>query len=127
MPYRLLWADGAAMTQADAVHLALGDGAEDGVRGRAAAEPATARPAQGAPAGALTAREREVVALLAAGLSNRAIASELYITPATAARHVANILAKLDFSSRSQVAAWARAGANGGQVTPNSALTDSPS
>jgi DNA-binding NarL/FixJ family response regulator len=48
------------------------------------------------------------VALLAAGSSNRAIASELFITPATAARHVANILAKLGFSSRSQVAAWAR-------------------
>ena len=78
------------------------------------------------------------MALLGAGLSNRAIASELFITPATAARHVANILAKLGFSSRSQVAVWAsargatpgagrNAGANGGQLTPNSALTDSPS
>jgi DNA-binding CsgD family transcriptional regulator len=59
-------------------------------------------------------REREVVALIAAGRSNKAIAEELFISPATAARHVANILAKLSFSSRSQVAGWAaRAGRPG--------------
>ena len=39
--------------------------------------------------------------------SNKAIADELFISPATAARHVANILAKLGFSSRAQIAAWA--------------------
>ncbi len=58
----------------------------------------------------LTAREREIVALIAAGRSNRAIAEQLYISPATVARHVANILGKLDFASRAQVAAWARQG-----------------
>jgi len=42
-----------------------------------------------------------------AGRSNRAIGQELFISPATAARHVANILAKLGFSSRAQIAAWA--------------------
>ncbi len=57
----------------------------------------------------LTAREREVVALIATGKSNKAIAETLFISPATAARHVANILAKLGYSSRSQVAAWAAA------------------
>ncbi len=56
---------------------------------------------------ALTRRELEIAALIARGLSNRAIADELVISPATAARHVANILAKLGFSSRTQVAAWA--------------------
>ena len=45
--------------------------------------------------------------LLAQGLSNREIADELVISPATAARHVANILAKLGFTSRTQVASWA--------------------
>ncbi|MGO8957838.1 MAG: ATP-binding protein [Streptosporangiaceae bacterium] len=104
-----LWARGAAMTLADAVRLALGDDAET-----APARPAAAGPAAAGPTGALTAREREVVALLGAGLSNRAIASELFITPATAARHVANILAKLGFRSRSQVAVWARSAADGG-------------
>ena len=61
----------------------------------------------GGPGGALTAREVEIAGLLARGLSNRAIAGELVISPATAARHVANILTKLDFTSRAQVAAWA--------------------
>ena len=59
------------------------------------------------PPGALTSREREVVALIARGYSNKAIADELVISPATAARHVANILAKLGFTSRTQVAWWA--------------------
>jgi DNA-binding CsgD family transcriptional regulator len=57
--------------------------------------------------GTLTPRERQVAALVASGRSNRAIADELVISPATAARHVANILAKLGFSSRAQIAAWA--------------------
>jgi len=60
-----------------------------------------------APGGPLTAREAEIATLLARGLSNRAIAAELVISQATVARHVANILTKLDFSSRAQVAAWA--------------------
>jgi DNA-binding NarL/FixJ family response regulator len=47
------------------------------------------------------------VALIAQGRSNKAIAEELVISPATAARHVANVLLKLGFSSRAQVAAWA--------------------
>jgi DNA-binding CsgD family transcriptional regulator len=61
------------------------------------------------PGGTLTNREREVVALIVLGKSNKAIAEDLFISPATAARHVANILAKLGYSSRSQVAAWAAA------------------
>jgi DNA-binding NarL/FixJ family response regulator len=56
-----------------------------------------------------------VVTLIAQGRSNKAIAEELFISPATAARHVANILGKLGFSSRSQVAAWAARGEAGGQ------------
>ena len=50
---------------------------------------------------------REIASLIARGLSNRGIAGELVISPATAARHVANIFTKLGFSSRAQVAAWA--------------------
>ena len=55
----------------------------------------------------LTPREHEIVLLISRGLSNREIADELVISPATAARHVANILGKLGFSSRTQVASWA--------------------
>ncbi len=40
------------------------------------------------------------------GHSNKDIAAELSISPTTAARHVANILAKLGFRSRTQIAAW---------------------
>ena len=54
----------------------------------------------------LTARERQIAALIARGLSNRGIAAELVISPATAARHVANIFGKLGVTSRAQVAAW---------------------
>ena len=43
---------------------------------------------------------------MAAGYSNSAIAEELSISPATAARHVTNILAKLAMSSRTQIATW---------------------
>ncbi len=56
---------------------------------------------------ALTPREQQVASLIAGGRSNKAIADELSISPATAARHVANILAKLSFSSRVQIATWA--------------------
>ena len=98
-----LWQEGADMTPADAVRLALSETAGDGPP----AGVPSSRVGQEATAGGLTPREREVVALLGAGLSNRDIAAKLYISPATAARHVANILAKLGFSSRSQVAVWA--------------------
>ena len=56
---------------------------------------------------ALTAREREVAALVAEGLSNAALAERLYISPRTAAVHVSNILAKLGMSSRTEIATWA--------------------
>jgi DNA-binding NarL/FixJ family response regulator len=60
-----------------------------------------------APPSSLTPREVEIAALVAEGRSNKAIAEELSISPTTAARHVANILAKLGFTSRAQIAAWA--------------------
>jgi non-specific serine/threonine protein kinase len=55
----------------------------------------------------LTAREREVARLVGLGSSNRQIGEALVITEATAERHLANIRAKLGFTSRTQVAAWA--------------------
>jgi ATP/maltotriose-dependent transcriptional regulator MalT len=101
-----LWAEGAAMNSSTSVRLALSEEADlPGASATAAA--AAGAVSASTPASALTAREHEVVTLLAAGLSNRDIARELVISPATAARHVANILAKLGFSSRSQVAVWA--------------------
>jgi predicted ATPase/DNA-binding CsgD family transcriptional regulator len=82
----------------------------------APAAPAARPPGGDAPSGeTLTPREWDVVTLIAQGRSNRAIAEELFISPATAARHVANILGKLGFTSRSQVAAWAARGEADGQ------------
>jgi len=60
-----------------------------------------------APSDGLSPREREVTALLARGMSNRAIAESLVISEGTAEVHVKRILNKLGFRSRSQVAAWA--------------------
>ncbi len=55
----------------------------------------------------LTQREREVVRLLARGLTNRQIAHELVISEATAAVHVKHVLGKLGVESRAQAAIWA--------------------
>ncbi|MFE9789320.1 response regulator transcription factor [Nocardia salmonicida] len=48
----------------------------------------------------------EIAALVAEGLSNQAIADRLFISHRTAATHVQNILVKLDFHNRTQVATW---------------------
>jgi DNA-binding NarL/FixJ family response regulator len=101
-----LWARGLAMSGEEAVALAL-DVPQEGGRGTVTLAAAGGYPVPPALPGALTPRECQVAALVAAGRSNKAIASELVISPATAARHVANILAKLGFSSRTQIAAWA--------------------
>ena len=59
------------------------------------------------PGEALTEREGQVLALVARGLSNKAIAAELSITERTARTHVSNILAKLGLASRTQAALYA--------------------
>lgn len=50
------------------------------------------------PLASLTAREREVLSLLAEGLSNRAIRERLFIAPKTLERHIRHVFAKLDLS-----------------------------
>jgi DNA-binding NarL/FixJ family response regulator len=56
---------------------------------------------------ALTDREREVLVLVAQGLSNRQVADSLVISERTARTHVSNILGKLGVASRTQAALWA--------------------
>ena len=55
----------------------------------------------------LTPRERQVLALVARGATNREIGAELYMAEKTASVHVSRILAKLDVRSRTQAAAVA--------------------
>ena len=55
---------------------------------------------------ALTPRERQVAELVARGLTNRQIAKALGIASGTAGRHVSNILDKLAFHSRAEIASW---------------------
>jgi DNA-binding CsgD family transcriptional regulator len=61
--------------------------------------------------GELTPREREVLAMVAAGLTNREIGEALFISESTAGVHVSHLMAKLGVGSRTEAAAWAyRAG-----------------
>lgn len=61
----------------------------------------------GVSAGPLTRREREVAAMVAAGLTNRQIAERLFIAERTAEGHVERIRNKLGVRSRTEVATWA--------------------
>ena len=85
----------AHLGKLDVVQIALGERANSAV------------PQQ--QSGPLTPREFEVAKLIADGLSNRAIAERLVISHRTVDGHVERILAKLDFTSRAQVAVWATA------------------
>jgi predicted ATPase/DNA-binding NarL/FixJ family response regulator len=101
-----MWAQGSSLDASSAVELALEAPAQRTAAGSATVMP-SAPGAKAVARGGLTPRELEIVALIAKGRSNKAIGEDLVISPATAARHVANILLKLGFSSRAQIAAWA--------------------
>ncbi|WP_137725332.1 ATP-binding protein [Prescottella subtropica] len=111
------FARGGSFRFADAVDFALGrtgTGRAGGFGGapmltRSETEAPTAPlrivvPAEAPPA--LTRRERQVADLVAQGMTNRAIAETLVISPRTAEGHVERVLAKLGFGSRTQIAAW---------------------
>lgn len=89
------------------VWLDFGEGSVDGwlrrlVGAEIDAEEAALMPVAGSPTGGLTAREIEVLALIAEGLSNRGIGERLVISEKTAGRHVSNIYCKLGVHSRAQ-------------------------
>jgi DNA-binding CsgD family transcriptional regulator len=75
----------------------------------APAEPTVAEPEGPSVAASLglTRREAEVLALVAAGRTNRQIGQELFITPKTASVHVSRILARLRVAGRGEAAAVA--------------------
>jgi DNA-binding NarL/FixJ family response regulator len=87
------WREGQTMTTAEAI--------EYGLSGN--------RPAEQAPVeqGLLSRREVEVVAMVAAGMTNKQIAQRLFIAERTAEGHVERIRNKLGVRSRTEVATWA--------------------
>ncbi|GDY31874.1 ATP-binding protein [Gandjariella thermophila] len=95
------WHEGAALDVADAVSEALDEGTYHPVRHREPTPPGRS---------ALTRRERQVAALVAQGLGNREIAERLVIAQRTAESHVENILSKLGFTRRTQIADWVARG-----------------
>ena len=96
--YEKAFRRGAGLSGDEAV--AYGLGVVPPWRGPAAPPPGTASPTK------LTPRERQVAELIGQGLSNKDIARALVVAQRTAEGHVENILAKLGFRSRSQVAGW---------------------
>jgi non-specific serine/threonine protein kinase len=92
--YQELVESGSRLGTEDLVRLALGEEA-------VATEPRRTRSAT-----QLTRREEEVARLVAEGVSNKEIASRLFIASRTAETHVDHILTKLGFTSRVQIAAW---------------------
>ncbi len=96
-PYRVAY---ACFGQAEALLAGTGD------RDAAATAPAADAPTPAEQLG-LTPREAEVLALVAAGRSNRQIAHALFISTKTASVHVSNILAKLGVHTRVEAAATA--------------------
>lgn len=89
---------GAHLPRAAALRLALGE-----------PDPAKSERTGGAGPGPLGRREAEVANLIADGLTNRQIASRLFISEPTVATHVRHILNKLGVDSRAQIARWVAA------------------
>jgi non-specific serine/threonine protein kinase len=95
--FRAAFASGADLDLNQAVACALGE----------KPEPATAAPTGTSTSDKpLTKREQQVAELVAHGLSNKDVAARLVIAPRTAEAHVERVLAKLGFTSRTQLAAW---------------------
>jgi DNA-binding CsgD family transcriptional regulator len=89
------YAAGTRLSRDNALHLALGEPDEVDV---AANEPVEAGP--------LSKRELEVARLIAESLTNKEIATRLFISDRTVTTHVGNILNKLGFDSRVEIASW---------------------
>jgi DNA-binding CsgD family transcriptional regulator/tetratricopeptide (TPR) repeat protein len=100
--YRRAFEEGARMATAEAVWFALGSAAPS--------KPGSGSPAERSASGTknpLTRRETEVAAMVVRGLTNKEIAGALVIAQRTVESHVEHIMAKLSFTSRAQIAAWA--------------------
>ena len=93
--FEVEFAAGKRMSRDAAVRLALGESDQGEVEAGADIGP-----------GPLAKREMEVAQLIAEGLSNKRIGAQLFISEATVATHVRNIMNKLGINSRAQIAGW---------------------
>ncbi|WP_067665213.1 LuxR C-terminal-related transcriptional regulator [Nocardia miyunensis] len=103
--FREAYDSGAALSLPAAIDYALG---RTTVPDRTTPKPLRTEPIDDKAIGVLTRREKDVARLVAAGHSNKRIAADLVISVRTAETHVEHILTKLGFTSRTQIAAWAR-------------------
>ena len=101
---RQLGDEESAAMELDAAHWSFG---RLGALPEQAEAESLSRAAAAERTGGLTARELEVLRLVAAGMTNRMIAADLVLSEKTVARHVSNIFAKLGLSSRAAATAYA--------------------
>ena len=104
--FEAAWTEGAAMTLEQTIAFASTE-PETLLKEEALAPSLSPLQAAKEQFDGLTAREREVAVLVAQGKSNRDIAETLVVSERTAAAHIGNILSKLEFTSRTQIATWA--------------------
>jgi len=100
-------AQALAADTGNAHRLAEAEAALAEVTGEPAAEASSAAPVSAPRPGNLTARQADVLRLLAAGRSNKQIAAELYLSPATVERHLATIYRNLGLAGRVEAARFA--------------------
>ena len=97
--------------------IAAGQGLLEQLRGSADAGPSGNRPTKPRVSGGLverlTGRESEIAQVVAEGLTNREIAARMFLSVRTVESHVDRVLGKLDFHTRSQLAAWVTRGGLG--------------
>lgn len=105
------WEQGTQLELADAVREAehlIDEARNPAPQRRPRDSESGSEPGSQPPEKRLTKREVEVANLVSRGHTNPQIAGELFISPSTAARHVANINRKTGFRSRAQIAEWVR-------------------
>jgi DNA-binding NarL/FixJ family response regulator len=105
---------GQRLSRDAAVRLALGEAPATATATATAAAAAAAVAASGSGrAGVLGRREADVARLVTDGLSNKEIGARLFISERTVESHVRNIMNKLGFNSRAQIAGWMAGQARG--------------
>jgi DNA-binding CsgD family transcriptional regulator len=106
--WEVAFAEGQAMTFEEGKGMGLDEAFEYALSEEASTleSPAPEQMSASTPASPLTRREEEISILVARGLTNRQIATELSISEHTAATHVRRILKKLGLQSRSQIGSW---------------------